>query len=251
MRPFATPMRMDTPEQKLQQFRDRIDAVDEQLARLLIERIGIIREVARLKAANWPKACHIRPGREGQMHHAIARRFAGTGFPPLMALAMWRQMIGGSTHVESPLNITYLDAHPEHQFLGREYFGVQIGATRAATLAEGVATLEAKQSNILILPDPHCSDWWKDTQTLQQAGLFIFAQLPVVHDTLPEGATRAVALAAITPEDSGNDVSYFVSNQGGTPHLEIIAGFKNAREGAIFLGAHPDAVHLSEGVLYA
>ena len=246
---------MESPADKLQQFRDRIDAVDEQLARLLVARIGIIREVAVLKAVHWPStACHIRPGREGQMHQALAKRFTGTGFSPLMALAMWRQLIGGSTHVESPLKVTYLDAYPEHRFLARESFGEQGGARQAATLTEALATLAAKQSNILVLPDPRAAEWWRDAALLREAGLSIFATLPVAEGNLPEGCMGAVALAALAPEDSGDDVSYFVSSTGdvgGAQWLEIIDGFHTTHEGAAFLGAHPRAVRLSEGVMYA
>jgi chorismate mutase len=190
---------MDSPEQHLEQFRARIDALDEQLARLFIERIGIIREVAALKAKHWPSACHIRPGREGRMHAAIAKRFGGTGFSPMMGVAIWRQLIGGSTHVESPLRISYLANYPEHRFFAREYFGVQIGTQEATSLADAVATLKENRSNILLLPTPENNGWWRDYKTLQAAGLFIFAALPVLAGNAPAGTTSALALAAITP----------------------------------------------------
>lgn len=239
---------MASPEQKLQEFRARIDAVDDQLIRLFIERIGIIREVAALKGEHWPKPCHIRPGREGEMHQALARRFTGTGFPPLMALAIWRQLIGGSTHVESPLNITYFADHPEHRYFAREYFGVQAGTTAAASLAEALRTLDEGSSNILVLPTPPHGDWWRDTAALQRAGLFIFATLPVAAGNAPSGTMPAVALAALTPEDSGNDISYFVEADGT---LVTEPRFVTEREGAAYLGSHPRAISLTEGVLYA
>jgi len=234
---------MDSPEQQLLQFRAKIDAVDAQLARLLVERIGVIREVAALKAAYWPNACHIRPGREGEMHRAIAARFADTGFSPLMALAIWRQLIGGSTHVESPLHVTYLAAYPEHRFLAREYFGVQVGATSAATLAEAVAHIKTGQSNILILPTPTQHDWWRDHALLAEHGLHIFAALPLVENNCPSDCTPAVALAAVTPENSGDDISYFLRTDGT---LAILNGFHTTHENAVFLGAHPRPITLAQ-----
>jgi chorismate mutase len=239
---------MDSPEQQLEQFRARIDALDEHLARLFIERIGIIREVAALKATHWPRACHIRPGREGRMHAAIAKRFQGTGFSPRMGVAIWRQLIGGSTQVESPLRVSYLAQYPEHHFLAREYFGVQVGAQKAASLVEALAALKENRSNILVLPSPEKSDWWRDIKTLQGAGLFIFATLPVIAGNAPEGTTEAVALAAVTPEDSGDDISYFLTAEGA---LRVLDGFHITLEGAAFLGAHPRAISCNEGVMYA
>ena len=237
---------MDAPEQKLQGFRARIDALDESIAQLLIERVGVIREVAALKAAHWPKACHIRPAREGQMHRAMAQRFSGTGFPARMALAIWRQLIGGSTHLESPLNVTYLDAYPEHRFLAREYFGVQIGATHAATITDALATLASGKSNILILPAN--TDWARDAATLHAAGLRIFAALPVEAENLPTDCTAALALAALTPENSGDDISYFLNGDGT---LKTVDGFITTRGDATFLGAHPRPISLNAGVMYA
>lgn len=230
---------MDSPEQKLADFRARIDALDVQLADLFNLRIGIIREVAALKAAHWPAACHIRPGREGQMHHAIAKRFANGPFPPLAALAIWRQLIGASTHLESPLNVVSLAAHPEHAWLAREYFGLQVGLHEAHTLADALAPIASKQCNILILPEPNASDWWQSATAIRAAGLSMFASIPVVGSNLPQGTSGAVALAAVTPEDSGDDISYHVKNG------ELITrdGF-HPNDAGVFLGAHPRAITL-------
>lgn len=227
---------METVEQQLATLRARIDAIDETLAQQLVTRMGIIAEVGALKAQHWPGACHIRPGREGQMHRAVAERFSGTQFSPLVALSIWRQLIGGSTHLESPLNITYLSDHRDHLFFAREYFGLQIGARAAPDLAQAIETIRAKKSNLLILPTPTAHDWWQDHARLTEAGLAIFAQLPISDAVLPEGSIGALALAVVTPENSGDDISYFVTREG---RLEMIDGFTTTHHDAIFLGAHP------------
>ncbi len=231
---------MTDAQQKLTAHRARIDAIDEAIAKLLIERIGVICDVAALKAQHWPGQCHIRPGREGRMHQTLAARFAGTGFPPLAALAIWRQLIGASTHLESPLNISYLASHPQHLWLGREYFGVQIGHHASATLADALANIKAGRSNLLILPAPRDGDWWADAKAVHDAGLAIFAWLPVAEHNMPGHAPAAVALAAVAPEDSGNDISYFLEDG----KCVIVDGFHTARKGATFLGAHPRPISI-------
>lgn len=228
-----------TPEEQLAQHRGRIDALDEKLSALLIERIGIIGEVAELKAKHWPNSCHIRPGREGQMHAAIAGRFANSPFPPLAALAIWRQLIGASTHLESPLNVVSLAAHPEHAWMAREYFGVQVGEQLASSLVDALAHIRNGSSNIVILPHPEQDEWWKGAEAIRAAEVSIFAYLPVVGNNLPQGAMPAVALAKLTPEDSGDDISYHVENK----ELIVRPGF-HPDEAGIFLGAHPRAIHL-------
>jgi chorismate mutase len=231
---------MTTPEEQLAALRAQIDATDQTIGELLISRVGIIHQVAALKAANWPNNCHIRPGREGQMHQKIAQRFNGTAFPPLAALAIWRQLIGASTHLESPLNITTLDAHPEHLWLAREYFGVQIGLEPAFSMVDALSHMRMGSSNILILPCPQTNEWWKAAEAMRAAGLFIFASLPVVGNNLPNGTLSAVALAKVAPEPSGDDVSYHVTNG----ILNIYSDFNDDAGEGIFLGAHPRAISL-------
>jgi chorismate mutase len=234
---------MTHPEEQLQGLRSRIDALDESVAKLLIERAGVIRDVAALKAQHWPKSCHIRPGREGQMHRTILKRFAGSGFPPAVALAIWRQLIGGSTHLESPLVVTAVD--PNHRFLAREYFGLQVGTAVAPSIGEALARMEAGESNLLILPSPDVSGWWQYAPRLREIGLSIFACLPLVEGSLPTGVVPAVALAAVEPEPSGDDISYHVENG----RLEKTEGFLPERPG-IFLGAHPRPLSLNSGATH-
>lgn len=235
---------MEKAKQQLQEFRGYIDEIDELLAKLLVVRTQVVKNVADLKSKHWPGTCHIRPAREGQMHEKMVARFTDTEVPPRMALAIWRQLIGGSTHLESPLNITYLRSYPQHRFLAREYFGVQIGARDAAGMTEALADIRGGESNILVLPHPESHSWWTDSMNLLAAGLRIFAYIPVETGILPADTTPAVALAAVKPEDSGKDVSYFVNATTGA--LEIVDKFVSEREGAIFLGAHPKPISLPE-----
>lgn len=199
-----------SPAERLAGFRARIDAMDEQISRLLVERTGIIREVAELKAANWPGRCHIRPAREGQMHEAMAKRFQSTDIPPIAALAIWRQMIGAATSLESPLSCVSLARAPHHAWLAREYFGAGVGNHVEESLAEMFDCYTRGDANILLLPAAESSDWWRDTALFKQHGLAIFASLPVSTQPLPHGAAPALALAPVRPEPSGNDTSYVV-----------------------------------------
>lgn len=198
----ATPL---SPAEQLAGFRARIDALDETIARLLLERTGIIREVAELKQTHWPSSCHIRPGREGQMHAKITRRFEDTHIPPIAALSIWRQLIGAATHIESPLTATYLAHESAHGWLAREYFGAGVGLVAESSLADMLDDLVEGRANLLLLPEG--SDWWRDAALFRSHNLSIFATLPVTSQPIPEG-NRALALAQVDPEPSGDDISY-------------------------------------------
>jgi chorismate mutase len=225
---------MTNPNEQLTGFRQRIDAIDDQLMALIEERTGIIREVAVLKQQHWPKACQIRPGREGQMHRRIYERFKDSDFSWKAAVSIWRQMIGASTHIESPLRPVVLLQPASLMALARDYFGAQVEPLQVETLEMALNAIASAKANLLVLPSPQQSDWWRQWQALEAQGLRIFALLPV-YESAPE---QAVALAALEPEPSGADVSYFVQEN----QLVIVEGFASAHEGATYLGTHPKPV---------
>ena len=257
-----------SPEQQLTDFRRRIDTLDDKLIRLLIERIGIVRTVAALKAEHWPNSCHIRSGREGQMHQRIAKAFAGSGFSPWAAVSIWRQLIGASTNVESPLSIAYLSSEPHHYWLAREYFGPLVNLTSIA------APSLVETSNVLILPTPDEPgvNWWRNPMLHHAKPLMLFARLPLAAEDMPGELASAVALAPITPEPSGDDISYFLIKTAditppilkssrvishGRDHLLILSGFVTMEDARIqklqstethihWLGAHPRPLTLGE-----
>jgi len=229
-----------TPEQQLSEFRARIDVIDESITQLLLDRCAIVRQVAALKNTHWPADCHIRPGREGQMHRAIAERFKGTDIPPLVAITIWRQLIAAATNLESPLTVVYGADFHDHAWLAREYFGPLVGLNRANNLEEMLASIRDKQSNIALLPADLSAPCWKMAAQIQSSGLMIFGLAPVVPSNMPAGTQPALALAVLAPEPSGDDISYFLQNN----KIITIDGFQNTHVDAVFLGAHPRPLSL-------
>lgn len=221
---------MSTPEEKLADCRARIDAIDDTLSKLLLERIEIVAEVGALKNANWPRDCHIRPGREAQMHRWIVERFRGTKFSTRAAFLIWRQIIGASTSIESLLKVGVLSA--DHRPRARNYFGANAQITLYGSLAELAGGLASKTSTIALIPAALEPGWWN---TLPE-NFYIFAQLPILARDM-ERLPTLYALAALDPEPSGDDVSFYVVD--GT--LKILDGFVTPEQanlpGSRFLGA--------------
>jgi chorismate mutase len=209
---YTTPM--STPEQKLADARARIDAIDDTLMKLLLERIEIVAEVGALKNATWPRDCHIRPGREAKMHRSVIARFRGTKFSTRAALLIWRQIIGASTALESPLKIAILSA--DHRPRARNYFGANAQITQFNSFAEIGAALTAKTCTIALLPADLADGWWDSLPE----NFRIFTQLPILARDMAWLPTLN-ALAAIDPEPSGEDVSFYVVNG----ELKIFEGF--------------------------
>jgi len=227
---------MDTPEHQLAAHRARIDAIDDSLSTLLLERIEIVAKVGALKNATWPRDCHIRPGREARMHRSVIERFRGTLFSSRAALLIWRQIIGSSTALESPLKIAVLAA--DHRPRARNYFGANAQITIYSSLAEIGAALADKICTIALLPATLPGGWW---DALPE-NFRIFTQLPILERDMAWLPTLN-ALAAIDPEPSGDDVSFYVVNG----QLKTLEGFVTSEAAnlpnARWLGSSAKPIH--------
>lgn len=217
-----------SPQETLAAYRAKIDAIDDQLIALLHARIDVVREVAALKRREWPKDCHVRSGREGMMHERIAGAFRDSAFPARAALTIWREIIGASTNLESPLRI--VTAGESYAALAQEYFGSVAQVAHSASVHAALAAIAAKRFSMLVggresLP----------VVAAQAPQLKIFAALPLIANEV-----EAFALAAIEPEPSGHDVSYFLEQGRVTSQ----PGFVTEQPGAQWLGAHPRPIRL-------
>jgi chorismate mutase / prephenate dehydratase len=213
---FDSPMdKKDTNPPELAQFRQQIDALDDKIIELLIERIGIVSQVGAWKRKNFPDQCPIRAGREADMVRRVAGKFEGTAFPPAAAATMWRLLIGASTNVEGALKLSVLAADKDNDlyWLAREYFGPFIPATKQPIIKRVIGDVMDGTASVGIIPPIRNSDttnWWTD---LIRPGntVKIFAQLPFVHYGQPGMNTPiGFAIARIDLEPTGDDVSLLV-----------------------------------------
>ncbi len=207
----------DTPEnsQKLAKFRANIDDIDNNIIKLLIERIGIVKQVGELKSANTIP-CPIRSGREAEMVRRIIGEFRPTDFPASAAGAIWRIIIGASTGVESRLTLSVFSDEKENSlyWLAREYFGSNLPITRQPHIKRVLGDVIDDKASVGIVPFLRSADnsnWW--TALMQQGENVpkIFAHVPFVYTDVPgKDIPSALAIAKLIPEPSGDDMSLVV-----------------------------------------
>lgn len=209
----------DNPE--LAAFRQRIDAIDDKLITLLIERTGIVQQVGSLKNRVAPDQCPIRPGREADMVRRIMKKFDGSAFPPAAAAALWRIIIGASTSVEAPLTISVLFDDKNHDlfWLTREFFGPAAQIIRQPQVKRVIGDVLDGKAAVGIVPPLRrldaTADWWASLLDAAKDMPKIFARLPFVYPEPPgRDSPMALAIARIAPEPSGDDVSFIVLETG-------------------------------------
>ncbi|NLC70631.1 MAG: prephenate dehydratase [Desulfuromonadaceae bacterium] len=92
-------------DRKLDNLRQKIDAIDDQILELLNRRSALVIEVGRLKAANGLP--FFVPSRERAIYDRLAANNPGP-FPSSAIRSVYREIISASLSLEQPLSVAYL-----------------------------------------------------------------------------------------------------------------------------------------------
>lgn len=191
-------------------LRREIDALDERLHDLLMERAEIIERVAR---DGGKSGVPIRPGREASMLRRLLSRHTGA-LPPHTLVRIWRELFSGALMIEGGLTIAVADgAQPELPAVAREHFGPLTSLRRHRTPYQALADLTNGTAHAAVLPLPSDEDddqaaWWVGLMHGGIPRLAIIAKLPFWAKRI-EGVpqTGAYVVSSLTPDSSGADRS--------------------------------------------
>ncbi len=200
----------DTASEALASLRAEIDALDERLHDLLMERARIIERVAR---DGGKTGVPIRPGREASMLRRLLGRHRGA-LPPQTILRIWRELFSGALMIEGGLTIAVADgAQAELPAVAREHFGPLTALRRHRTPSQALADLTNGAAHAAVLPLPSDEDddqavWWVGLMHGGVPRLAIVAKLPF-WARRTEGVPQAGAyvVASLAPDPSGADRS--------------------------------------------
>jgi chorismate mutase len=184
---------------KLDEVREKIDAIDEELLSLIDQRTVLTREVAAAKrAAGGGANFALRPARESQILRKLCSA-EKTAVSRKLIVRVWRELIGDSLHAQSPYQIvTWSYRNPAKiAELARARFGGAPGMYNVEQPEQALAGVKA-MGGIAELAVTREHAWWG--RMLVEPSLSIFAALPEVGHW---GAPAALAVAQVTPEPSG------------------------------------------------
>lgn len=242
---------------ELQNYRKQIDAIDERLIALFKERIAIVEQVGKHKQESAPHLFPIRPAREAQLLRNIAANFKDSAFNAATACAIWRLIIGASTHVESNLIISVYATGDlqDYAWLAREYFGPSATLIKQPHIKRVISDVIDGKATIGVVPtfttSSENNDWASLVQSAADAPK-IFAHLPfVTSGEAMKNAPTAFAFSKLLPEDSGDDASLFVlQTQHDVSQNRLQTAFTAANISAQWIGItslQPDTrLHLVE-----
>ncbi len=216
-REHTMPQANDKYKTSLDTLRDEIDAIDRELVELLLKRSEIVAQVGELKKSEKITGSYIRARREAVMLRNIISKFDGTRFPRAAAAAIWRTIIGASTAMESPLNLSVLTSERDStpHFLGREYFGNFIPCVLHSDASDVLADIARNPHTIGIVPRTAGSTspcWWEALAEIKGDDKpLVFAYLPFIrgrHDLTSINPSLAIGRVEINP--TGDEHTLFM-----------------------------------------
>jgi chorismate mutase/prephenate dehydratase len=129
-------------------LRSEIDALDEELLRLLNRRAAAARRIGELKGGAPP----YRPERESEILRRVARGNPGP-LPAERAAAVFREIISACRAMEAPIRVAYLG--PEGTFSEmalRKQFGEAVAAESCASIDEVFRAVESGHADFAVVP---------------------------------------------------------------------------------------------------
>ncbi|MDI7775460.1 chorismate mutase [Asticcacaulis sp. EMRT-3] len=204
----------------LADLRTQIDALDAELLRLVDARAALGAAIGEAKAREETpdsQTSQLRPDREAMLIRkllAMPRQAASDG----VVVRIWRELIsenlrlqgliavGDQAHGGLHLNLSSQEPAREALVWARERFGFAPSFGYVETAQAAItAARDPRHISVLSL-DPRGGAWW--ARLLAEPRVRIIAALP----ELSPGQPRGVALAAIAPEPTGDDTTFWVSD---------------------------------------
>lgn len=136
----------------LEQLRQEIDAVDQQLLELISQRARIAQKVAEVKNSSEEQNHFYRPEREAQILRKIIEQNKGPLSEEEMA-RLFREIMSACLALEQPLDVAYLG--PEGTFTqtaALKHFGHSVHATAFGSIDQIFREVESGASNYGVVP---------------------------------------------------------------------------------------------------
>jgi chorismate mutase len=204
----AAPPSSPASPPSLAEVRQRIDAIDGDLLRLVVERAALAKTVAAAKAAAGDNGKFgLRPGRETQL---LRKLLAGprNGARPGLIVRIWRELIGDSLATQGPFHLAVWGGRDPGRAVEvtRLRFGVAPSLRQVAKPDDAIA--EARSLGgvgvCALTPD---NAWW--ARLLAEPKLRVFAALPCLAAW---GPLSALAVAEVEVEPTGADNTFWVTD---------------------------------------
>jgi len=202
----------------LEELRDRIDAIDAAMHRLLIERGTVIASLIATKGTSRPGAA-FRPGREADMMRRLVARHEGA-LPLATVEHIWREIISTFTNMQAPFAVAIdTSVEPERmRDLARFTFGFSVELEPVADAAAVIARV-AQANDLGLVARRAPGAWWRGLTG--PSAPRIMALLPFIRARERPAELPAFVISPPLADPTPSEVAAFaVTVAGPFKHIE-------------------------------
>jgi chorismate mutase-like protein len=216
-------------------IRARIDAIDEAMHRLLVDRSGVIAELIEIKGTSKPGAA-FRPDREADMMRRIAARHSGD-LPLATVEHIWREIITTFTAMQAPFSVIAGPAKDQLAMrdLVRFHFGFSVPVENAGTNEKAIASVARSKKAVAVIAATAKGRWWQGL--VGASAPKIFARLPFIESPDRPADLPAFVVGPPLKQNFIPDIRLFAVS--ATPRLKRAAA---SLGGSIFARAEAEAL---------
>jgi len=199
----------------LDALRAEIDAIDDQLHGLIMQRAQVALNIGALKNSHGPEAGFMRPSREARLLRRLAAKEDDL-LPKAVVIRLWREIIAGVLRLQGPFSLAVYAPEGANGYwdVARDHFGSLTPATAHDSPQQVLNAVTAGRASVGILPLPDGADpqpWWPMMLAKDPKHPRIVARLPFGSGDTARGAPiEALAVAQCPLEETGQDHSLLV-----------------------------------------
>lgn len=213
----APPSVSGSADSVLEELRRAIDAIDDRLHDLVLERARVVEGIGAAKRAAGQESgpVFVRPGREMAILRRLLARHSGP-FPRSVIVRMWREMFAGTLAVQNPLNVAvYMPARGAGYLeIARDQYGAYTRMEPMQTPGTVVRMVAEGQATIGVLPLPMLEEgqkWWTMLVSDVPGTPRVISRLPTCGPGPGRGdGAEALAIGRMPPEPTGDDRTLLV-----------------------------------------
>jgi len=203
----------------LADLRRRIDAIDDRMHDLLIERAKIVMQVAASKRVGATKdqdAGFYQPGREAQILRRLAARHHGE-LPVATVLRIWREMLAATVRLETPFAVAVFADGAAQGFwdLARDHYGSHAPISAYRSIGQVIRAVGEGRAAVGVLPMPEEGDhdpWWRHLVSHNERAPRVIARLPFgARGNARSDGPDALVIGRDAPQDTGADRTLFLA----------------------------------------
>lgn len=198
--------------QTLDNIRQNIDRIDNEVHDLLMERAALASSIAAEKKKRGMPVVH--PAREARMIRRLLSRHKKP-LPEMAVMRIWRELVSAVSMLQSGLSaqfVNYGDEVKNYKII-LDYFGSLLPVTKAENTLNTLNSLNKGETDFVILPlqDAFLNDLIKFSleDKDQDSSLSIVQMLPFIRSTKPEEDNQDfIVIMRAEFEPSDDDISY-------------------------------------------